>query len=397
MPKRKPKRRPDGRWQRKAKGKLFISSISQADADKKAAEYVAMLKQGMNRNADTMTVRQYAHGWLPRNRSSVSDDTYAADAHRIDILCDAIGDLTLKDVRPSDIKDVYNSYLTDKSTSLINKTKELFTNIFDSAIEDGYCTKNPCKSKTAKVPDGSEGSHRALEPWERELIESSTDDPLYPITMLMLYTGMRPSEAMAIDVKRDVDFDAGTITIHEVRRVRSNAAYLSEKGKTKKAVGRTLPLFSPLSPVLKNRIGRLVSSSSGELPSRGTWQALWDSYVNRMETKLNGHSKRWHHRTKDDSMYPKIKQLLKEGKADEAEKLRMSDWKEFTVRPYDLRHEFCTWCCDHEIDMHTLIEWMGHTTSKMVQKIYDHVTAKRFEKQVQKIENRIKSSQNSSQ
>lgn len=395
--KRKPKRRPDGRWQRRAKGKLFISSISQEDADRQAKEYVKLLEAGMNKNADTMTVAEYARAWLPRNRSSVSDDTYSAEAHRIDVLCDHIGSMLIKDVIPSNITDVYKAYLTGKSKSLANKTKDLYQNIFESAVEDGFCRRNPCTSKSAKTPEGFEGSHRALEPWERQLIENQKDDELYPLLMLMLYTGMRPSEAMAVDVGRDVDFEVKTITIHEVRRLSSNKAYLSQKGKTKKAVGRVLPLFSPLESVLAGRVGKLCLSSEGELPSRGTWQAFWDAYTNRMECVLNGHRKRWHHRTKDDPLLPEIKKLMDAGKVEQAENLRFSDWKTFSVRPYDLRHEFCTWCCYHGVDMHTLIDWMGHKNYKMVQQIYDHVTAERVEREVEKLEKTIKSSQISSQ
>lgn len=395
--KRKPKRRPDGRWQRRMKGKLFISSISQEDADRQAREYAQLLKDGMNRNADTMTVRAYAIAWLPRNKQDVSDQTYNDHAKRIEILCDHIGDMLIRDVRPSDIKDVYNDYLRGKSKSLIDKTKHLYTGIFRSAVEDGFCRTNPCTAITARPPEGTQGSHRSLEQWERDLIENNCkDSELYPVVMLMLYTGMRPSEAMAINIQRDVDFTKGMITINEVRRVHNNQAYLSREGKTSKAVGRSIPLFTPLIPVLRNRIGLIISYGNGKVMSKISWKSRWRTYITRLEEVINGHPKRYHHFTKDDPMKPIIVKLRKDGKRDEGEKMRLADWKKITIRPYDLRHEFCTWCCNNDVEMHTIINWMGHKDFKMVQQVYDHVMQQRIQKEVEKLESAIKSSQNSS-
>ena len=121
-------------------------------------------------------------------------------------------------------------------------------------------------------------------------------------------------------------------------------------------------------------------------------------YCARMESFLNnGENKCWHHKTKDDPMHAEIWKLIRAGKTDEAAKIRLADWKTFNVRSYDLRHEFCTWCCSNGVDMHTLIHWMGHANYEMVQQVYDHVTKQRIQKEVEKLENAIKSSQNSSQ
>ena len=270
--KRKPKRRPDGRWQRRMNGKLFISSISQEDADRQAKEYAQLLKDGMRRDADTMTFRQYANAWHPRNRSHVSTNTYNQESHRIDVMSNVIGDLLIKDITPSDIQDVYNSYSTGKKYSTVTKFKILITSIFESAVEDGYVKNNPCKSKVVKINAGEKGSHRELEPFERAAIEANTNDKMYPIAMTMLYTGMRPQEALGILIERDVDFDNHQITIHEVRRDDGDSVYYSETGKTKRAVGRVLPLFSPLEKVLKGRTGRLYHAGHNEVMSNMTWQ-----------------------------------------------------------------------------------------------------------------------------
>ena len=102
-----------------------------------------------------------------------------------------------------------------------------------------------------------------------------------------------------------------------------------------------------------------------------------------METAINGIEKRWYGRTKEQ------KRLAEEGK--------LSPWIEFTVVPYDLRHSFCTWGRNHGVELHTMIEWMGHADATMIMKIYDEVSDDRSKIEAEKLLKSAFSSQNGSQ
>lgn len=400
--KKKPKKRPDGRWQRRSKGKLFISSISQEDADRQAAEYAQALKDGMHAAYMDMTVRRYSSKWLPNNLVGVSDNYYEINAHIFDMFNKDYGDFKIKDIKPDDVKDFYTKHFTGLSDSYIQHARKILTRMFESAVENGYCRTNPVKAKSAKPHKGYTNSHRAITDEERDVIENlSRGHEMYPVAMLMLYAGLRPSEAMALRVDRDVDFDKMTITLNEFRHLSGRDAFITDTGKTKKA-SRTIPLFSKLVPVLKDRIGLLISYKDGQVLSKTSWEEKWGSYVSYIEQQLNGHKKRWHHRTfRDKLLNPQLHKAIADlerlGLHDDAEELRLQDWITFTVKAYDLRHSFCTMCCKQRVDIHVLMDWMGHSSAKMIQQIYDHLDKERTQNEVERVEKSLFSSQNSSQ
>ena len=55
------------------------------------------------------------------------------------------------------------------------------------------------------------------------------------------------------------------------------------------------------------------------------------------------------------------------------------------IRPHDLRHSFCEWCISNGMDLKTVCSWMGHSDQKMIMTVYDHVTATRELKAVEKL------------
>ena len=61
------------------------------------------------------------------------------------------------------------------------------------------------------------------------------------------------------------------------------------------------------------------------------------------------------------------------------------DWKEWTVRPHDLRHSFCVMLRDTGVDLKLAIRWMGHADEKMILKIYDHITDLRIQSAIKSI------------
>ncbi|MBR5344835.1 MAG: tyrosine-type recombinase/integrase [Clostridia bacterium] len=75
----------------------------------------------------------------------------------------------------------------------------------------------------------------------------------------------------------------------------------------------------------------------------------------------------------------------------------MPPWREFTVVPYDLRHSFATWCRDNGVELHTCVEWMGHTDAQMILKIYDEVSSTRSQIEAEKLEKMLIHRQNDMQ
>ena len=361
------KRRKDGRYACRYKD-LWFYGMTQEEALEKREEYKREERRTMYA---PMTVREYAEQWVERAYPTAAQRTVHIARVHLRKLNDAVGSFTLCDVRPSDIKSIYSEAYKGLSDSYIKGAKSIFCAVFDAAQADGYMQTNPARDRTAKPHRGTAGSHRAITPQEREWIKTlCTDHKVHLAAMTMLYAGLRPQEVKAAVIERDFDFESETISLHSFAHIVDGTYVFTEKGKTAKAT-RKIPLFPPLKDAAQGKKGFVVTDRQGNPVSVNSWETLWDSYVSCMETAINGISKRWYGRTKEH------KRLAAEGK--------LPEWIEFTVVPYDLRHSFCTMCRDAGVELNTCIEWMGHTDSQMILKVYDEVSEDRSEKEAEKL------------
>lgn len=367
------KRRKDGRYKCKYNGVQFYGD-SPEEAFALRDEYKRQQQTGFSVN---QTVSDYALPWIERSFPKVANSTYTGLAIHLQHLIDEIGGKRISEIKPSDIKGVYSARYKNCSNSYMKAARQLFSSLFDSAVADRLITYNPARDKTAKPHRGTTGGHRSITPQEREWIETlCTDHRAYPVVMAMLYAGLRPQEAKAIDIDRDVDFTAETVTVRQTAHTDPDNGQkyaFTEQGKTERA-NRQIPLLPPLKHALTGKQGLLVTSSHGKPVTKTTWRVLWNSYVSKMEREINGVDIRWYGRTKEH-------RTIIENGGD------LPPWVSFTVTPYDLRHTFATMCRDMKppIELHTLIHWMGHADANMILRIYDSVTDSRDEDEAKRL------------
>lgn len=382
--KQKLKKRPDGRYACRYHNQWFYS-YDLADCLQQREDFKAAEKRG---RVAVYFVAGYAEKWLARSHPDIAPTTMKGLQTHIDNLTGAIGNLPVSDVKPSDIKSIFSSRYKGLSNSYIKAAKQLYCALFDAAVADGLILSNPARDRTAKPHKGTTGGHRSITPQERLWIETlCTGHRAHPVAMAMLYAGLRPQEAKAIIIDRDVDFERETITVRETAHTdRENGqkyAYTA-RGKTDKA-NRVIPLFPPLKDALKGCSGRLISSAHGQPVTKQTWRVVWRSYVSSMETAINGVQRRWYGRTKAH------KAIIAAGG-------NLPPWLPFTVKPYDLRHTFATMLRDMQppVELHTVIKWMGHTDATMILRIYDSVTDTREAQEAERVKDAFRC-QNGSQ
>ena len=350
MPKKSYKRRADGRYCIYRDGIPFYSSVDGplSEAMDKVKKYELDKANGLKHEAMGITVTEYAAKWLPIHRHSSNAKSYSTYAMMLERFSQRCGNSKrLRDITKSDIKDFYNS-LEGYSFSYIQKYTQTISAMFRDAVEDGIILHSPCHDVAA--PEGTKGTHRPLEPWERELVHQMAEEHRFgTAAMLMLYGGLRRGEAIAFNIDRDVDFEAGRIYVREAISFSGGIRGAIKSPKTDAGI-RSVPLFEPLRSVLEGKHGLAISSASGEPMTLSALDRVWESYVYNIEEKMNGFQRRW---------------------------ANGREWKHFTVRTHDFRHSFCTMICDAGVDIKTAMKWMGHSDAKMVQKIYDHVTKER--------------------
>ncbi len=359
MPKRALKRRPDGRYMCWYKGKCFYGNTSD-EALKVRNEYKRLVENGAREESLGITVNQYAEQWVSIYKAEVSNGTYNAYVHYLNLACAAIGDMRMKDVTTTDIQSLYRQQI-GKSGSHIRKFCATCKALFESALNDGVINRNPCAK--SKRPYGDEGSHRVLEQWERDLVSSMVGKhDLSVAAMLMLYAGLRRGEVLAFNIDRDVDFKNGVIYVREAVAYDSNRPLLKA---TKTAAGmRDIPLFDPLRAALMGKHGLAISNSAQQMMSRTSFTQKWASYIKALETQLNGCHKRWYGKTKEH------KAILSAGNT-------LPPWRSVTIRTHDFRHSFCSMLYNANVDLKTAMKWMGHADEKMILKIYAHLSVEK--------------------
>ena len=366
--KQKLKQRKDGRYKAVYHGVSFMGRTSD-EALALRDEYIRREKEGLNR---VMTVKEYAEKWLPIAYPSVAASTYRGLAIHLEKLVEMLGDEVLSTITPLQIREVYSTKYLGLSNSYIKSGKQLFCSFFDSAVANGYCRTNPARDKDAKPHKGNAVRKSELTAQQRHWIETlCTDHRAHAAVMAMLYAGLRPPEAKALLIERDVDFESETITLHEFAHLDGQRYDYTSTGKTDRS-SRTIPLFPPLKKALEGKSGYLITSAHGERVTIQTWKTVWSSYKTCMETAINECHKRWYGRTKEH------KKML-------ADEQPLPAWIEFNIKPYDLRHAFCVMCRDNGVEINTCIEWMGHADATMILKVYDDVSTNRSIREAERL------------
>ena len=354
MPRQTLKQRADGRYVCKYRGQSFYG-YTQREALEAREEFKRMQEAGIRLESIGETVKSYAYRWLPVHKVGIRNGTYNAYAHYIDVLCDVLGDRLIRDITPTDIKSAYNQFL-GASESTIKKVASLYRSMFDSAVADGLCRSNPCKSDRAKPHKGEKGTHRAITEEERRLI-LTTEHRMRPAAMTMLYAGLRRGEAMGLNIDRDVDLSTMELSVRGAVHIDSNQPIYEEHAKTESGL-RTIPIFKPLADALTGLHGLLMPSANGKLCSYNAFKRGWDSYLLAL-SKTAG--------------------------------------KPISIRAHDLRHSYCTMLRDAGVDLKIAVKWMGHADEKMILRIYDHITPEREQKALKMVETELASSQIGSQ
>lgn len=370
MPRQKKERlkqRKDKRYKCKYHGKQFYGA-TQEEAFAARDAFKEMEKTGFS---SRQTVSEYALPWLKRTFPGIADTTYTGLAIHLQHLIDAIGEKQISKVVPSDIKDIYSGHYKSLSNSYLKAAKQLYCSLFDSAVADGLIMSNPAREKTAKPHKGKVGKHRSITEQERNwILTLCRNHRAYPAVITMLYAGIRPQEAKAMTIEKAFDKENGVLHVTETAHRKGNNQYeITETMKTEKS-RRDVPLFPPVIEALENRTGPLISTAEGKQITSTTWNNAFNSYRTCMETAINGMQKRWYGRTKEH------KKILEDGGS-------LPPWVEFNVVPYDLRVSFCTWGRDHGVELHTMIEWMGHADAKMIMRVYDEVSDNRSKQQAE--------------
>lgn len=201
-----------------------------------------------------MSLDEYLDHWLetsvkPRVRERTHKE-YAATLRRY--VRDPLGGRRLGSIKPVDIQALYSELQATGRTKTVRYVHTVLRDALNQAVKWQMLMQNP--ADFVDLPRQERTKMRALSQEEvSRLLEAAQHSKWCILFSFMLGTGLRPSEALALDWT-DLDLARGTVRVRRTL-ARVNKRWLFEEPKTKSS-RRTVPLPLGLTAELSAHMSR---------------------------------------------------------------------------------------------------------------------------------------------
>lgn len=268
-----------------------------------------------------------------------------------------IGEIRLRDLTVSDLQWLYNhlgeSGRVDKKGGLSGATIRRIHNIVHQALKQAVAEDIIIKNVSDQVVLKKSKS-REYKPYTaseiQTLLDATKDDFLYPAIALLVFSGIRRSELLALSFD-DLSFEDRTISISKALTLQATtdepSRYKIMPTKSEKS-NRVVPMAEPLVSILKERQRHLkeLRLQSGN-PDFNTQNLICTDENGEI---ING-----------NLFTQRFKALLK--------KYNLRD-----IRVHDLRHSFATEQLRSAANVENVRDMLGHSNIQMILTIYRHVS-----------------------
>ena len=268
-------------------------------------------------------------------------------------------DLALADV---DAAQVNRLLLMEKTAHRSKKhastVRSIIKQIFDYAIINKHVATNP--TAYVSIPSGLRQTKKdAPEEDMIETVKANLDKPFGMFVALLLYTGMRTEEAVALTWG-----DVGEKYISVNKAVDLHGTPLLKETKTE-AGERKIPILDPLRPYLQNRRKdeEYLFANKGKLLTRGQISTLW---INWCKEAGLAYQKTYYNRRRGKNLCVR------------------NEWRPL-ITPHDLRHNFATVLYEANVDILAAKTVMGHKDIETTRSIYTSVRDKHLMDELDKI------------
>ena len=312
----------------------YVTGKNAKDAASKAALMKKDIEEGKIAVSGNMTVREWSTKCVEKYKTNQKEITRGRYVGRMNhCINEYIGSYPLCKIKPIHCQDVIN-HQQGNSKYQINQVYQMLNFIFRKAVENGLMLSNPAEHITR--PQGTKTERRSATETERSfMIDVGFADRKYTLWMIMLYCGLRPSEA-AKAKGMDIQKINGYNVLH-VRGTKSSHAdrYVPIDDKLYETIKKT-PKYKFICPDIH-----------GEKRSSTSRFKLWRSFKRDLNLAMGCE-------VDGDGIlvapYPLAPDLV----------------------PYCLRHTFCTDLQKKGVDIRTAQYLMGHSDITLTANIYTH-------------------------
>ena len=325
--------------------KYEATGKTELEAMTRLAEKLAAVKRGEELISGSMTVDAWYKQWKatykdPKGLTPKSLGMY--DEKYNGYIKPMIGHMKLRDVKDIHLQRILNGQ-AGKSRSHVEKLRRVLRELFSRARKSRLISFDPAED--LELPAANDGTHRSLTDAERAaLLTVAETHPSGLYVLTLLYTGMRPGEAAALNWA-DVDFDNNEIHIHAALESGTGAV----KGPKTSAGVRDVPIHAALLPRLLAACGKpfepVFTGREGHRLNSNSQYRQWSTFKRAMDIHMGAEVYR--------------NKVVKSVIADD-------------LTPYCLRHTFATDCARAGVPLETVRWLMGHADISTTANIYQH-------------------------
>lgn len=305
---------------------------------------------------DKTTVQEWSEEWLRIYVPKLAPTTQAfyTQAYNKHIM-PVLAAMPLKDVRNVNIQAVMNS-VANQSESLQKNVLATLRRLFNTAKHNRLIEFNPCEG-TEITPrrdeSAEEKNYKALSDKQRETLVSAVKGTRAELFVnIGLWCGLRREETLGL-CWQDIDWGNSVLYVRRTVTFPANDPIESTYMKSKSSK-REVPIPPPLMELL-----------NAKNPSHDNTTVLTLHHKNKPdETILVSHIvANTHGEILSKSAYAKMWSNVK-------------DSVNFEITSHMLRHTYCTWLYDNNIDLKTAKDLMGHSDIRITERIYTHIGEK---------------------
>lgn len=290
----KRKKRKDGRYAKQVtvglkNGKPVRKTIygeTLKELDKKYRDFMSLKDKGIILQEENITFRELSELWLTNEKvGRIKDQSITIIKSQLKSINAYIGDMKVKDLKQSHIEGIRKAFIENGKLNRYNQCLITIRAIIKYAVRKDILTRDITEGllKVKQEPKAK----RALTSAERLLLSKADFNQFERCFVnLLLYTGLRKSEALALDIS-DIDFNHKKINVCKTLVTSKKVKDCLQDYTKTKAGKRQVPIPTPLLPILKEyvsgRSGILFPSRSGGYIGNGSMCNHWSNILKKLQ------------------------------------------------------------------------------------------------------------------